>query len=279
MSCSEYIKWLKSDKQLAAALTFLCLYLYLLTPLREAAQEIGEPVNIFEPFITFCTNIFCMPLITVCFTAMMIDFPDISANATFVLIRAGRKRWYCAQIRFVILSAATFLAALLIFSMAVISSDAFFGDVWSNVAKIINGPNYFVFRGENPLSYPDMTAITNFAPIKAVILSTILALLHLTLSAQLQMAFTLKFNKLVGTAVSIAVLGAGMALQYAETPAKWLLPLAHSTVAGHYDSLFNEMYFPIWSSALYLVAANIAMYFIGVRVIKRKNLSLMSKED
>lgn len=261
------------------ALTFLCLYLYSLTPLKEVAQEIGEPVNIFEPYIIFCTNIFCAPLIVLCFTVLMTDFPDISANAAFVLIRTGRAKWYRSQLGFIAMAAMTFLCALLIFGTVFVSSFAFSDDVWSNAAKIINGPKYMSFRGKNQLSYPDMTAINNFAPISAVIISTLLEFLHLMLSAQIQMTVTLKFNKIAGTVSSLAVLGAGIALQYAGVPIRWLLPFAHSTVGQHYAELFNEVKFPVWDSALCLIAANVAMYFAGVCVIRRKNLSLMSKEE
>ena len=173
------------------------------------------------------------------------------------------------------------LAALFVFGVIAIQPQGFVGGVWSNSAKLINSQTMDTinFRSINPLSYLDLSVMTNFSVVGAVALGSLLTVLHLTFCAQLQMTLALRFNRITGLAANLLMLGAGMALQIIGLKICWLFPFAHSTAGKHYDELFNEMIFPIWGSVLYLVAANILMYFIGVSVIKRKNLSLMSKED
>ena len=278
---SEYIKWLKNDKQIIFLFTLICLYMFSVTPMKDYIAMFGEPVNALEPYLTFITNVFCVPVITLTFAVLMIDFPDISANATFVLIRAGRAKWYRSQVGFVIISAVTMLAALFVFGVITIQPQGFVGGVWSNSAKLINSQTMDTinFRSINPLSYLDLSVMTNFSVVGAVALGSLLTVLHLTFCAQLQMTLALRFNRITGLAANLILLGAGMALQIIGLKICWLFPFAHSTAGKHYDELFNEMIFPIWGSVFYLVAANILMYFIGVSVIKRKNLSLMSKED
>lgn len=278
---SEYIKWLKNDKQIIFCFTLICLYMFSIQPIKEYIAMFGEPVNALEPYMTFITNSFCVPIITLTFAVLMIDFPDISANATFTLIRTGRARWYRAQVGFVIVSAVTMLAVLLVFGIIAIQPQGFAGNVWSNSAKYVNmnTTDLINFRSRNPLSNLDMSVMTNFTVLGGVLAGSLLTILHLTFSAQLQMTLALRFNRLIGLAASLLVLGAGMALQIVGVKLCWIFPFAHSTAGWHYDPLFDEVIFPIWGSAIYLIAANIVMYFIGTSVIKRKNLSLISKED
>lgn len=278
---SEYVKWLKNDKQIIFLFTLICLYMFSISPMKEYIAMFGEPVNALEPYVTFITNVFCVPVITLTFAVLMIDFPDISANATFVLIRTGRARWYRSQVGFVIMAAATMLAILFVFGIIAIQPQGFVGNVWSNSAKLVNAQTMETnfFRSTNPLSYLDLSVMTNFSVVGAVAVCSLLTVLHLTFCAQLQMTLALRFNRIIGLAANLLTLGAGMALQIIGLKICWLLPFAHSTAGKHYDELFNEVILPVWGSVLYLVAANILMYFLGVRVIKRKNLSLMSKED
>ena len=276
---SEYIKWLKSDKQLMTAFSMIFLYMYSLEIINKYSAEMGEPINLFEPLAIFMSNLYIIPILVLTFAVLMIDFPDISANATFMLIRSGRTKWYSAQVAFVYVAAVSFIGIFFIYTAIFTQKNAFVANLWSNAERLINTLEYQEIRSKNPLSYLDLSIINNYTVAQATAYGVILMTLHLALSLQVQMVLSLKFNKMIGLLANASLLALGMITWWADSPAKWLFPLAHSTVVYHYDELFNRVNFPILGSFLYLAAANTAIYFLGRRVIKRKNLSLMSKED
>ena len=281
ISLSEYIKWLTNDKQILCGFTFILLYVLSVSAMKEYSRMFGEPVNSLEPYMAFITNPLCVTVILLTSAVMMLDFPDISANAAFVMIRTGRARWYYAQVGFAAAAGLTALLVLLIFGIAAINPLGFVGNVWSNSSKLIHSPETAIktFKDAHSLCYIDMSVMNNFTVAGAAITGSLLMLLYMTFSAQLQMTLTLRFNKIIGLAANLVLLGAGMALQLSDVGLRWLLPFAHSNVGLHYDELFNEMRFPISGSLAYLLAANALACFLGVRAIKRKNLSLIAKED
>ena len=276
---SEYIKWLKSDKQLMTAFSMIFLYMYSLEIINKYSAEMGEPINLFEPLAIFMSNLYIIPILVLTFAVLMIDFPDISANSTFMLIRSGRTNWYSGQVVFVYAAAVSFIGIFFIYTAIFTQKNAFAANLWSNAERLINTLEYQEIRSKNPLSYLDLSIVNNYTVAQATVYGVILMTLHLALSSQVQMVLSLKFNKMVGLLANAALLALGMIAWWADSPAKWLFPLAHSTVVYHYDELFNRVNFPISGSFAYLAAANVLLYFAGKYVIKQKNLSLMSKED
>lgn len=274
---SEYIKWLKSDKQIITAFSLICLYMYVLEPIKKYSMDFGEPINVIEPFIIFLSNGFCMPIILMTFTVLMIDFPDISGNSTFLLIRTGRTKWYKSQIMFVAVSAVSFVLLLLIFSILLMADKAFSANIWSNAERLMNNSQYVQLRNQYPLSVLDLSVINNFNVITATIYAIILNILHLIFTAQFQMTLSLRFNKMIGLCGNLLVIGLGLISWAGDNKFKWLLPLSHSTIGWHYDELYNKTQFPILSSLFYMVAINIFVYVAGKKVIQKKMLTLLSQ--
>lgn len=276
---SEYIKWLTSDKQLMTVFSMIFLYMYSLNIINKYSADMGEPINLFEPLAIFMSNLYIIPILILTFSVLMIDFPDITANSTFMLIRSGRIKWYSGQVAFVYAAAASFIGIFFLYTAIFTQQNAFVANVWSNAERLINSISYLELKSDSPMAYLDLSIINNYTVLTATILGAALMVLHLALSSQLQMILSLKFNKMIGLFANVAVLALGMVTWWADSPAKWFFPLAHSTVVYHYDELFNRVSFPISGSFAYLLAANILLYFAGRHIIKRKNLSLMSKED
>jgi len=276
---SEYIKWLKSDKQIITAFSLICLYMYVLEPIKKYTLDFGEPINVIEPFIVFLTNGYCIPIILMTFMVLMIDFPDISGNSTFLLIRTGRTKWYRCQVMFVIVSAVSLIALFLIFAFFLMADKAYFANVWSNVQRLMNNSQYSQLRDQYPLSVLDLSVINNFGAAKATLYAIILMLLHLVFTAQLQMVLSLRFNKMIGLCGNLLVIGLGLISWMNDIKLKWLLPLSHSTIGWHYDELYNKTIFPIWASLIYMIAINAVIYFIGSRVMKSKMLTLLNQGE
>lgn len=274
---SEYIKWLKDDKQIITAFSLICLYMYVLEPIKKYSIDLGEPVNVIEPFIIFLTNGFCIPIIIMTFTVLMIDFPDISGNSTFLLIRTGRSKWYKSQVIFVAASSVSFVLLLLIFSVLLMADNAFSANIWSNTERLINNAQYIQLRNQYPLSVLDLSVINNFSVIKATLYAIILTTLHLVFTAQFQMTLSLRFNKMIGLCGNLLIIGLGLLSWAGDSKLKWLLPFSHSTIGWHYDELYNKTQFPIFLSLLYMIAINIIIYAAGKRVMQRKMLTLLNQ--
>ena len=276
---SEYIKWIKSDKQLITAFFMIFLYMYSLEIIKKYSLEMSEPINLFEPLAIFMSNFYIIPILVLTFAVLMIDFPDISANSTFMIIRAGRSRWYSGQVAFVYVAAVSFVGVFFLYSSIIIQSNAFVANVWSNVERLVNGISYSDFRTNNPMAYLGLSIINNFTVSEATIYGVVLMVLHLALSSQLQMILSLVFNKMIGLLGNIMLLAFGMVSWWANNSIKWLFPLTHATVAYHYDELFNRINFPIWGSFIYLAVANILLYFTGRHIIRRKMLTLLDNSN
>lgn len=276
---TEYIKWIKSDKQLVAAFSMIFLYMYSLEIINKYSLEMCEPINIFEPLAIFMSNFYIIPILVLTFAVLMIDFPDISANSTFMLIRAGRTRWYSGQVTFVYTVAFSFIGIFFVYTAIVTQSNAFVANIWSNAERLVNSVAYSELRSQSPMAYLDLSIINNYSVAVATFYGVVLMTLHLALSSQLQMVLSIRFNKMIGLLGNAAMLALGVVSWWADSSLKWLFPLAHSTVVYHYDELFNKVNFPILGSFIYLAVANLLLYFIGRRVMKRKMLTLLDNSN
>jgi len=271
---STYKAWLISDKQIFTAVSFICLYMYTISPIIECAALFGEPINLIEVYLTFIGNGFCIPLIIISFLISIIDFPDISANVGFVLIRLGRRKWYCSQLLFLLMSIAAYIALLFVFSVVFTFDISFIINGWSNTIYNLQLDAYADLKKKYPLANIDLSVLNNFRPYSALVYSLLLTALHLLFCGQLQMWLSIKLNRIVGICVSVGILGVGLVLWVTSSNLKWLFPFANSTVGWHYDKTFNITKFPLWTSFLYLLAVNMILYFLGLRSIKNKQLYL-----
>ena len=187
----DFVKWFKSDKQFITFFSFIFFYMYVLNPISICSDILEEPINILEPFLVIVGNGFCVPIIMFTFLVLTIDFPDISCNSTFLLLRSGRIKWYRSQILFIILSSIFFMLAVFLFCSLSSMSNAYFANIWSNEAKLMSSPQYEELSDEYPLTVIDLSIINNYSVITAFIYAVFLIILHLILTAQLQIVLTL----------------------------------------------------------------------------------------
>lgn len=276
---STYMAWLLSDKQLMTFVAFICIYLYTISPIKDCAAYFNEPINLLEPFITIIGNAYCIPIVSIAFLITIIDFPDIGNNATFVLIRTGRRKWYYNQMIFLIAAIFTYMIALFLFSIIFTSGISFMINGWSNTVNNLELEMYRDLKNKNLLATIDLSILNNFRPYTAIKYSIILTVLHLILHGQLQIYFSMKFNRIAGICSSIGILGIGLALWTASSNIKWIFPFANSTIGWHYDKYFNETLLPLWVSFAYLITLNIVLYIMGQVNVKKKQLYLEVNAD
>lgn len=274
---STYISWLKNDKQIFFLLLLVCLYMYVISPLIICSENMKQPLCFIEPYMSFVGNGFCMPLIVMTFLITIMDFPDISGNITFVLHRCGKRKWYHAQLTFLVMSILTFLILLFVFSIIFTGSISFMTNGWSNTMINLNKESieeYKQLKDMYPLAVTDLSIINHFRPYGAAVYNTVLTILMLTFHGQLQICLSIRFNKGIGCITSISVLGLGLLTWAASSKLKWFFPLANSTIGWHYNELFQETIYPEYLSLIYMILINVLIYIAGRLVIKRKQFYL-----
>lgn len=276
---STYIAWLLNDKHILTAMVLICLNIYTIKPIIECASIFNEPINLLEPFITIIGNAYCIPIVVIAFLITIIDFPDMSGNIGFILIRTGRRRWYFNQLIFLIAAIATYIIILFVFSIIFTAGISFVANAWSNTVTNLESPIYEELKRKYFLATIDLSVLNNYRPYVAIRYSIILFVLQAFIHGQIQIFFSIRFNKIVGIIASIGTLGAGLALWAAESNVKWLFPFSHGTIGWHYGEIFKETFFPLWGSFVYLISANFILYIIGQINIKHKQFYLEGNVD
>lgn len=276
---STYISWLLNDKHILTFFMLICLNIYTIQPIIECAEIFNEPINLLEPFITIIGNAYCIPIVVIAFLITIIDYPDMSGNTGFILIRTGRIRWYLNQLLFLIAAIVTYIFILFVFSIIFTAGISFIANAWSNTVNNLERPEYQELKRKNFLATIDLSVLNNFRPYVAVRYSIILFILQVFIHGQIQIFFSVRFNKIAGVIASIGTLGAGLALWAAGSNFKWIFPFSHGTIGWHYGELFKETFFPLFGSFVYLIIINIILYIIGQINIKHKQFYLEVNVD
>lgn len=75
------------------------IYNFAIEPLLKNAEEMGEPLNILEPFIAVANSDAILLIIPLVFLTLIADFPKIDTNTVFYIIRVGRINWLLGQMQ------------------------------------------------------------------------------------------------------------------------------------------------------------------------------------
>lgn len=260
---SELTRWLRSDKQMLLAVTLIYSTAYILLPLREIAAGFHEPLNLFEGFLTLLGNGLSMMVVVLVYLFLIIDYPDLTGNALFAIARLGRKRWLRNQLAFVYLTAAVYLLAIFLYSLLLTGGISFIANGWSNTMRKLLAEENAELRTQNTLAVLHESIQNYYRPYEAMWKSTLLMFLQIAFFGQLQICLTVRFNKLVAVFVNLLLVSAGALLWNAQHSLRWLFPISHATVGWHHAAFFNSELFPLWGSALYLVAGNLLLLFFS----------------
>ena len=271
---SELTRWLRSDKQMLLAVTLIYSTSYILLPLREISAYFREPLNLFEGFLTLLGNGFSMMVLVLVYLFLIIDYPDLTGNALFVIARLGRKRWLRNQLAFVYLTSAVYLLAVFLFSLLLTGDISFVANGWSNTMRQLLTESNADLRTQNMLAVLHESIQNYYRPYEAMWKSTLLMFLQITLFGQLQICLTVRFNKLAAVFVNLLIVSAGALFWNARHWAQWFFPISNATVGWHHAAFFNQEIFPLWGSALYLIAGNLLLLLYSGYCAKRCDFML-----
>lgn len=131
---------------------------------------LGEPLNVFEPFIASSSNYVTVTISVFALLFLLSDMPYNAADDNFTLLRMSRRRWLCSKIIYMLSVCALYYLAIAALTFVAAAPFAFISNVWSiPVEKMCF---------EDPFLSADLFGVSYYAPKVVTYLSPIQALLH-----------------------------------------------------------------------------------------------------
>ena len=271
-SCAktEYIKWVCDARMIILGVLLIFIYSFAIEPLLKNAEEMGEPLNILEPFIAIANSGAILLIIPLVFLTLIADFPKIDTNTVFYIIRVGRVNWLLGQIIKLVMMSLSYLGFIFLGAVVPMIGRGFWYNGWSNVAT------QFAVR------FPDKSGnfgvqllpenLYNQLPVfSAAIQSYLLVFAYLMIIGLLLLAFSLIKKKTMGFVLCGAVISLGTAFCSIKTMLMWSMPMANSIIWLHFTKYFRQPVVSLTFSVIYLCTFIIALIVFCVAAIKKFN--------
>ena len=271
-SCArtEYIKWVCDARIIILGVLVIFIYTFAIEPLLKNAEEMGEPLNILEPFIAIANSGAILLIIPLVFLTLIADFPKIDTNTVFYIIRVGRVNWLLGQIIKLVMMALSYLAFIFAGAVIPMLGRGFWYNGWSNVAT-----QYAVRFPEKSGNFGVQLLPENLynqlSVFSAAIQSYLLVFAYLMIIGLLLLAFSLVKKKTMGFVLCGAVISLGTAFCSIKTVLMWSMPMANSIIWLHFTKYFRQPVVSLTFSIIYLCVFITALIAFCVIAIKKFN--------
>ena len=271
-SCArtEFIKWVCDARMIILGVLIIFIYSFAIEPLLKNAEEVGEPLNILEPFIAIANSGAILLIIPLVFLTLIADFPKIDTNTVFYIIRVGRVNWLLGQIIKLVMMALSYLAFIFAGAVIPMIGRGFWYNGWSNVAT------QFAVRfpeksGNFGVQLLPENLYNQLSVFSAAIQSYLLVFAYLMIIGLLLLAFSLVKKKTMGFVLCGAVISLGTAFCSIKTVLMWSMPMANSIIWLHFTKYFRQPVVSIYFSIGYLCTFIFALIVFCVIAIKKFN--------
>ena len=269
----EYARWITNPRIIIVGVLLVFMKGLAVDPLIERAGKMGQPLNVFEPFVAVGNSQMLVMLLPCVFMILLGDYPILSDGMLFAVHRAKKANWFLGQVVFLILAIFSFLGVVLGVSMAM--SGGRWGSNWSDV--VTKYQSIYPNEAGNFASQLLPSNLYNQIPLyRAVIQTFVLLMAYLLLLALI--LYVCKLLKLgaLGMISACAVIGLGVVTCSMKQSAMWIFPMANTMVWLHYDEILREQICSVWFSFAYFFAG-ILLLLIGNFVVLR-NVQFMGME-
>ncbi|MBR1764965.1 MAG: hypothetical protein IJ746_06175 [Ruminococcus sp.] len=272
LSCArtEFIKWACDARMLILGVLLIFIHSFAIEPLLKNAEEMGEPLNILEPFIAIANSGAILLIIPLVFLTLIADFPRIDTNTVFYIIRVGRLNWLLGQLIKLVLMALSYLAVIFAGAVVPMLSRGFWYNGWSNVATryAVRFPEKSGNFGVQLLPENLYNQLSVFA---AAVQSYLLVFAYLMIIGLLLLSFSLIKKKTAGFVICGAVISLGTAFCSIKTGLMWSMPMANSIIWLHYTKYFRQPVVSLRFSVTYLCTVTAVLVIFCVAAIRRFN--------
>ena len=277
-SCAktEYIKWILDARMIILGVLLIFIYNFAIEPLLQNAELMGEPLNVFEPFIAISNSGAILLIIPLVFLTLIADFPKIDTNTVFYIVRVGRVNWLIGQVIKLVMMAVSYLFVIFVGATVPMVTKGFVANEWSYVATDFvkrfpeKSGNFGVLLLPENL-YNQMTVAG------AAIQSYLLVFAYILILGLLLLSFSLIKKKTAGFVLCGAVISLGTAFCSIKTSLMWTMPMANSIVWLHFTKYFRQPVVTMLFSVMYLIVFIIVLLVFSGVAIKKFNYDNVSE--
>ncbi len=264
----EYIKWVCDARMIILAVLLIFIHSFAIEPLRENARLMGEPLNLFEPFIAVANSGAILLIIPLVFMTLISDFPKIDTNTVFYISRTGRSSWLLGQILKLVFMAASFLAVIFLGAVLPMLGSGFVSENWSKVATdfVLEFPE----RAQNfGVRLLPVNLYNQMSVAEAAVQSYLLVFVYLLTIGLLMLAFSLARRKNAGFVFTACVISLGTAFCSVNTQLMWTMPMANALIWLHYTKYFKQPIVSVTFSVFYFLIVIAALLLFCIFAVRR----------
>ena len=276
-SCArtEYIKWICDARMIILGVLLIFIYNFAIEPLLKNAEEMGEPLNMLEPFIAVANSGIILLIIPLVFMTLIADFPKIDNNTVFYIIRVGRVNWLLGQVIKLVMTAVSYLAFIFAGAVIPMIGRSFWYNGWSAVVTqyLVRFPEK---TGNFGLQLVPENLYNQMSVFGAAVQSYLLVFAYLMIIGLLLLSFSLVKKKTLGFVLCGAVISLGTAFCAVKTMLMWSMPMANTIVWLHFTRYFRQPVVTIYFSITYLcvfIAVLLVFCFIAIKRFNYDNVA------
>lgn len=275
---TEYVKWIRNPKMIILLVMLIFAYDYVILELIEAADKMGEKLQVLEGFIGISNSQLLLMILPIVFVGLMGDFPRVDGNAMFYIHRVGKGNWLFGQVLFAAMAAGTYLFALLGFSCLMLLGRCYAGNLWSEITT-----KYYLFAPNDYMStVANLTTgrlYNNLPPWNAALhICGLMFLFLLLISMLLLVGFVCKL-RIGGIIVSVGILCLGNVLAYMENGIRWIFPTAHAIMEIHFDEIYRKPIMDMRFSYIYFLILILVCVMISYIAIDHYDFSRIQEME
>lgn len=267
-------KWTITPRVYIVLMLLIIFVNMSVNPILNISQTLSEPVSPWLfPFVIgdqYMTSLIFFSLIL-----LLCDAPFISEEHTFMVIRSGKRKFYTAQIIYIMLACAIFVIALILTTIILVSPNLKYTNDWGRILGTLAQTN-ICSQFQIPLTI-NYSLMINYSPIEAMLTCALLTWLISVFLGTLMYLLNSLVNRFMGTVIAVifVLMQYGVDFFYGSagywfTPVSWAnLVVINLNGQSDHPSLFYCI--------TILTAAIIAMSITVVKVNEKRELKLYSK--
>lgn len=275
----EYLLWLTNPRISILLVILVLIHSMVIQPLVEASKQIGYSFHLMEPIVALCNSTLILLILPIGFLILMADFPRMDRGFLLQLYRVGRLNWVLGELLYLCMAATSYLVGVIIGTMVCSLPYApVIGPNWSMVAT-----DYAAILGDDALktvaSLLPGNLYRQMGPIVAVMESSFLLSLYLTLMGTVLLATSLLQIKFLGIATNASLLLVGTGFVILDSSWMWAFPTAHALTWIHFTPYLRVPVCPLWTSWFYFLLGTIIMVVLAILIVKQRSFDSVLEFD